>query len=64
MLPCCLLIKRVFTVNQKAVWFIAMVVGRREHSVWLLNRRWLLFKFNEVKKKGKLIDCRHMQECS
>lgn len=46
-------------MNQKAVWFIAMTVGRREHGVWLLNRRWLLFKFNEV-KKGKLIDCRHM----
>lgn len=63
MLPRCAPIKRVFTVNQKAVWFTAMVVGKREHSVWLLNRRWLLFKFNEV-KKSKLIDCRHMQESS
>lgn len=42
-----------------------MVVGRREHGVWLLNKLWLLFKFNEVKKKkGKLIDYRHMQESS
>lgn len=51
-------------MNQKAVWFIAVVVGRRERGMWLLNRRRLLFKFNEVKKKGKLIDCRHMQESS
>lgn len=51
-------------MNQKAVRFIATVVGRREHGVWLLNRRWLLFKFNEVKKKGELIDYRHMQERS
>lgn len=43
--------KENFTVNQKAVWFIAVVVDRREYGVWLLNRRWLLFKFNEVNKR-------------
>lgn len=51
LLLCCLPTKKVFTVNEKAVWFIAMAVGRRGHVVWLLNRRWLLFKFNEVKKR-------------
>lgn len=52
-------------MNKKAVWFIAVVVGRREHGVWLLNRCWLLFKFNEVKKKkSKLIDYSRMQEHS
>jgi hypothetical protein len=37
--------------EQNAIWFIAEDVGRREHGVWLLNKCWLLFKINEVKKR-------------
>lgn len=51
LLSYCLPIKRVFIVNQKVVWFIAIVVGSREYGVWLLNRCWVLFEFNEVKKR-------------
>ena len=48
-------------MNQKAVWFIAMVVGRREPSV-SSEQTLAALQFNEVKNKGELIDCRHMRE--
>lgn len=56
-LPCCLPRKRVSTVNQKAIWFIAMVVGRSgfwtDSGCSLSSMKW---------KKGELINYKHMQE--